>query len=172
MKLFSRRQRQSRPENWIMLYYVYPGEHDLSSKDYLTGVGRAQAELASAVIWEHVGNAEVIVFSSEQKAGPHAKTTEVIATSLGIGVEKACFHHEFGDSAITPELLHYLSRGINRFVLVENGSFISNLIRKSHGPTAAVDPILTTHGSVHVMRIQLTEPQLGGKVTEKYFIGE
>ena len=172
MKLFSRRQRQSRPENWIMLYYVSMGEQDPSSNGRLTAVGRAQTELVAGIIRVHAGKDKLVVFSSDKKDGTHAETTEILASSLGVDIEEACFRQEFDDSAITPKLVEYLSKGKNCFVIVENSSFIGSLLSKYLGHTAEADSTTPPSGSVRAMRIQLTRPQLDGEVIDKHFVVE
>lgn len=170
MKLFSRRQRQTRPENWFMVYYVRTGEYGNIPDGNLTPVGQTQAMMAAETIRQHVGNDEVVVFSSETMFGPYAETTQIIADRLGVKVDEACFHQEFHDYDVSPELVRYLAQGKKRFVLVENGSFLGTLLRKYPRPPLKIDFMGPAYGSVQVMKIQLTKAQLGGNITEKYLI--
>lgn len=170
MKLFSRRQRQTRPENWFMVYYVRTGEYGNIPEGNLIPVGRIQAMMAAETIRLHVGKDKVVVFSSEKMFGPYAETTEIIADRLGVKVEEACFHQEFHDYDVSPELVDYLAQGKNHFVLVENGRFLSTLLRKYPRPSMKLDFMGPVYGSVQVMKIELTKAQLGGIITEKHFV--
>lgn len=170
MKLFSRRQRQTRPKNWFMAYYVRTGEYGNIPGGNLTPVGRAQAFLAAEIIRAHVGNDKVVVFSSEEMFGPYAETTEIIADRLGVKVEEACFHQEFHDYDVSPELVRYLAQGKNRFVLVENGRFLGTLLRKYPRPPLVLDFKGPVYGSVQVMKVELTKAETDGKIAKKHFV--